>query len=227
MYIITLLFMLYSLPKNDGSQVDQEIPRNKTYEVMRSLLGGVVKSEKRKTQLLVYANEFEKCSKKYDLDLDLILSVGYVESGFRHIQNRKYPYDSGVLQVLPRDGHIQNFLKKNYGVRRSRKTYLKRHRIAAIRAGCFELDFYRKEWKRYIRRRHWNKISWRWKTRMRPMKYLGENKRIRKSFFFISYYNWGPRFFYEHKIHKFYPIVVMHTYRKIQRFRKKNLIFGS
>jgi hypothetical protein len=188
---------------------------------MVKMLRSGTPSEKRGKALQRYADAFEKGSKEFKIDLDLILSVAFRESSFtndQHPQNK----GTGVMQILPHDKHIREYIDKEYGKphKMTYKKWVQKNILKAIRIGIYELSFFRAEWKRYIRHKCRRKMPETMEISLSPWKRISESERVRKRFFFLPHYNWGPRCLYKTRARS-YPYLVMKHYRKIQRLRKK------
>ena len=179
-------------------------------ETMKTLLKRNKFNEKK---LNKYAKAFHRYGMKHGVDINLILAVGFVESGYRNIHNEHGYEGTGVLQSLFRESHIRKFVRKTYHPKT--RNYIKwamKNPTKAINVSIWELSHFKKEYKRYIRFRC--KFNWRWKKMLTPMSVDGK---VRKDFKYLPFYNWGGNQCHTKKgsFPRHYPIKVMRTYRKI------------
>ncbi len=150
----------------------------------------------------------------YGINESLILAFMKTESNFSNISNKSYPYDTGLLQVLPHDSHIRHFLWI-YAGKKAKRNALKTLRSdvqIAIVAGIYEMAYWEDKLNISKRmQRKYRKLPWYLRQR------LGKYK-------WVPFYNWGPRVYKRGTKPFAYPYRILKNLNLVAKYYDRCLI---
>lgn len=140
-------------------------------------------------------------------DVDILISMSYIESSFENIDGSCG--EVGILQVIPEDRHIQEFLLLIVGEKVSKdlrwkiRNFLKNNVHISFEIGVMEYIYWKEQYKTKYKNLYWSRFP-EYEYKKKDPDFSANKKRYKNQwdkmieywgeYIFIAHYNWGGRY---------------------------------